>query len=610
MLLNGSITKLKTMSEQVLLQLGAIVLLGIMSQWVAWRVRFPSIFLLLVVGFIAGPVTGLLRPDALMGDMLLPFVSFSVAVILFEGGLTLNIKELREIGGVVLALVIIGVLVTWVVGALAAFYLLDFNLKVSILLAAILTVTGPTVIGPLLRHIRPEGKVANILKWEGIVIDPIGALLAVLVFEGILASSLQGATTSVLLSMSKTIVFGSLVGFVFAFLLVLFLKKFWIPDFLQESMTLSMVVGAFLVSDLLQHESGLFATTLMGIVVANQKYVSIKHIIEFKENLRVLIISVLFIILSSRLDLEVFNELSTVVVIFLMVLVLVARPLAVFLSTLKSTLKFREKIFLSWMAPRGIVAAAVSSLFALRLNELGVEQANVLVPVTFSVIVGTVAIYGLTAAPLARSLKLSQSNPQGVLFLGAQPLVQDMALAIMEHGFKAVVIDRNNNSVSEAKMKNIPAVYGNILSEHVLDEIPFSGIGKLMAMTPSEEANSLALFHFDEVFDREETYQINRNNDEEEGSRDMLPKHLKGRGLFGNEVDLDYLNTMFFEGAVIKSTPLTKDFNFEKYKEYYNNKLVPLFAVTKDKRLIVNSNDKKFEPLPGQTVISLVKEMV
>jgi len=598
------------MSEQVLMQLGAIVLLGIMTQWVAWRIRFPSIFLLLIVGFVAGPLTGLLRPDDLMGDMLLPFVSFSVAVILFEGGLTLNIKELREIGGVVLALVIVGVLVTWVVAALAAYYLLGINLQVSILLAAILTVTGPTVIGPLLRHIRPVGKVANILKWEGIVIDPIGALLAVLVFEGILASGLQGATASVLMSMGKTIVFGSLVGFVFAFLLVLFLKKFWIPDFLQESMTLSMVVGAFLVSDLLQHESGLFATTLMGIVVANQRYVSIKHIIEFKENLRVLIISVLFIILSSRLELDVFSSISSSFWIFLVVLVLVARPLGVFLSTFRSTLNIREKVFLSWMAPRGIVAAAVSSLFALRLNELGMEQADVLVPVTFSVIVGTVAICGLTTAPLARGLKISQSNPQGVLFLGAQPLVQEMAKEIIKQGFKTVVVDRNNKAVSEAKMNNIPSVYGNILSDHVLDEIPFTGIGKLMAMTPNEEANSLALFHFNEVFDREETYQINRNNDDEEGSRDMLPKHLRGRGLFGNEVDLDYLNTMYSRGAIIKSTPLTKDFNYEKYKAYYNNKLVSLFAVTKDKRLIVNSNDMKFEPLPGQTVISLVEETV
>ena len=573
------------MSEHVLVELGAIVLLGILSQWVAWRLRFPSIFLLLIVGFAAGPVMGLINPDQLMGDMLLPFVSLSVAIILFEGGLTLNIKELREIGGVVLSLIILGVLLTWVIGALTAYYLLNINLEVSILLAAILTVTGPTVIGPLLRQIRPAGKVNSILKWEGIVIDPIGALLAVLVFEGILASGLQGATTAVFLSLAKTIVFGTLSGAVFAFLLVLFLRKFWIPDFLQESMTLSMVVASYLVSDMLQPESGLFAATLMGIIMANQKYVSIKHILEFKENLRVLIISILFIILSARLSLDVFRDLSYHILILLGVLVFVARPLSVFLSSLFSKLNFREKVFLSWMAPRGIVAAAVSSLFALRMRELDIDQAELLVPVTFIVIVGTVAIYGLTAGPLARSLKLSQSNPQGILFLGAQPVIQEIAKAVMEQGIKVVVVDRNRHAISKAHMNKIPAVYGNILSEQVLEEIPFEGIGKLMAVTPNEEANSLALFHFDEVFDREETYQISRKKYVEGQSRDLLPNHLKGRVLFGEEVDLQYLISMHEEGATIKATQLTKDFNYESFKKYYGNEFIPLFSITREKKL-------------------------
>lgn len=596
------------MSENVLIQLGAIVLLGMFSQWVAWRLRFPSIFLLLIAGFLAGPVTGLIEPDLLMGEMLMPFVSLSVAIILFEGGLTLNIKELREIGGVVLSLIVLGVLLTWGIGTLTAYYLLNINLEVSILLAAILTVTGPTVIGPLLRQIRPTGKVNRILKWEGIVIDPIGALLAVLVFEGILASGLQGATTAVLLSLGKTIFFGSLSGALFAFLLVLFLRKFWIPDFLQASITLSMVVASFLVSDLLQPESGLFAATLMGIVIANQKYVNIKHILEFKENLRVLIISILFIILSARLEFAVFRDISYQVLVLLAVLIFLARPLSVFLSSMFSTLNLKEKVFLSWMAPRGIVAAAVSSLFALKMREVGIEQAELLVPITFIVIVGTVAVYGLTAGLLARSLGLSQSNPQGILFLGAHPVIQEIASALMEQGLKVVMVDRNRSAVAAAHMRNIPAVYGNILSEQVLDEIPFEGIGKLMAVTPNEEANSLALFHFDQIFDRQNTYQISRKKHEKQGSRDFLPGHLKGRVLFGDEVDLPHLINMFDEGAKIKVTHLTKDFNFEAFSKHYGEDMVPLFSITKDKRLLVNSSDGKFEPLPGHTIIAVVND--
>jgi NhaP-type Na+/H+ or K+/H+ antiporter len=597
------------MSEHVLIELGGILILGILSQWIAWRLRFPSIFLLLVVGFVAGPLTGVINPDVLMGDMLLPFVSLSVAVILFEGGLTLDVKELKEIGGVVLALISVGVIITWVVGAFAAYYLLDLNLQVAILLAAILVVTGPTVIGPLLRQIRPSGKVADILKWEGIIIDPVGALLAVLVFEGFVASGVQGATTSVLLSLGKTILFGGLSGLAFAALLVLMLRKFWIPDFLQESMTLSLVIAAYLVADSLQHESGLFATTLMGIVLANQKSVSVKHILEFKENLRVLIISILFIVLAGRLNLDVFSNISLQSVFFLGVLMFVARPLSVFISTLGSKLSVKEKLFLSWMAPRGIVAAAVSSLFALRMQEMGIEQANLLVPLTFIIIVGTVAIYGLTAAPLARGLKLAQSNPQGVLFLGARPLARAIAKAIQANGFNTVLVDRNRADVSHAHMENLTVVYGNMLSKYMLDTIPFQGIGKLLAFTPNSEANSLALFHFDEVFNREERYQVCSAEDNEKNSGQELPKHLKGRILFGNDLNLSYLEQLYQSGWNVKSTRLTIEFDYETFKSYYKNNVIPFFLVTKDKHLIVKTTDIKFEPKSGQTIIALVKEI-
>ncbi len=596
------------MSENILFELGGIVILGILSQWIAWRLRFPSIFLLLVVGFVAGPITGLINPDSLMGDMLLPFVSISVAVILFEGGLTLDIRELREIGGVVLGLIIVGVIVTWVIGAAAGFYILDLNLEVSILLAAILVVTGPTVIGPLLRHIQPSGKVSDILKWEGIVIDPVGALLAVLVFEGIIAGGVQGATTSVLLSLGKTILFGGLSGIAFATLLVLFLKKFWIPDYLQESMTLTLVIASYLVADFFQHESGLFATTLMGIAVANQKYVSVKHILEFKENLRVLIISILFIVLAGRLQLEVFNNISLQSLVFLGVLVLIARPVAVFLSTIGSKLSTKEKVFLSWLAPRGIVAAAVSSLFALRMQEMEMEQAGLLVPLTFIVIVGTVAIYGLTAAPVARGLKLSQSNPQGILFLGARPVVRSLALAIQANGFNTVLVDRNRTDISHAHMDNLQAVYGNMLSEHVIEEIPFQGIGKLMAFTPNNEANSLALFHFDEVFSREEQYQLCSAEDSEELSSKELPNHLKGRILFGDDLDLGYLERLFYSGWTVKTTKLSEEFDFGAFKKYYKDNVIPMFLITKDRRLLVKTTDTKFDPKPGQTIIALIKE--
>jgi len=335
------------LSEQNLIAFASIIILGITAQWIAWRAKFPSILFLLIFGFIAGPVTGFINPDKLMGDLLLPVVSISVAVILFEGGLTLRIGELKEVGKVVLMLISVGVLITWIIAALSSHYILNLNWKISILLGAILVVTGPTVIGPLLRQIRPIKRVSTILKWEGIVIDPIGALLAVLVFQVILAGELIDAGSLVFWGIAKTILIGGAVGLAMAGILVLLLRKFWIPDFLQESSALMLVFAAFVISNHFQPESGLFAATLMGLVLDNQKQVSIKRIVDFKENLRVLIISSLFILLAARLSLEDFNKLDINTLIFVGILILIVRPIAVFISTLGSELKWRERAFIS-----------------------------------------------------------------------------------------------------------------------------------------------------------------------------------------------------------------------------------------------------------------------
>lgn len=593
------------MSEHILINLAGLVILGIGAQWLAWRIRYPSILFLLIFGFIAGPLTGFLDPDKLMGDLLLPFVTLAVAVILFEGGLTLNIKELREIGSVVLLLISVGVLVTSIVGTLSAYFILGLSIEISILLGAILVVTGPTVVGPLLRHIKPNEKVNDILKWEGIVIDPIGALLAVLVFEAILVGEFQQATAMIFLSLGKTILFGGLTGVLFAWLLVVLIRKYWVPDFLQETVTLSLVIAAYLISELIQPESGLFSATLMGIIMANQKYVSVKHILEFKENLRVLIISVLFIILSARLNLSSFESLSGTIFIFLAILVFIARPLSVFLSTIRSGLSVREKLFLSWVAPRGIVAAAVASIFALRLSDAGIENSEVLIPITFTVIVGTVAIYGLTSAPVARWLKVAESDSQGILIVGSHPWALEIAKIIKENGFQVVIVDTNRRDVLRARMAGIQAVHGSVLSEQVVEEIHLSGIGKLLALTSNDEVNSLAVLHFTELLDRQELYQLVPYQTEKGGEQNFSPKHLRGRFLFSESMYYSDLRKRFYSGAVIKSTKLTKDFTFEDFKSHYDDQATPLFLINENKELMVITTDKPIKPKPGQTIIAM-----
>ena len=594
------------MPEGHLISIASIIILGIGAQWLAWRLKFPSILLLLLFGFIAGPITGFLKPDELIGDILLPVVSLAVAIILFEGGLSLKINELPKIGGALLFLLTLGVSITGFIIASAAYFIIGLNWQIAILLGAILVVTGPTVIGPLLRYIRPKRKVADILKWEGIIIDPIGALFALLVFEVILIGGFKEAGTVVLINLGKTLLFGSLVGFSFAWLLIIPIKKFWIPDFLQETVTLSLVIAAFVTSNLLQNESGLFATTLMGIVMANQKHVTIKNILEFKENLSVLIISFLFIVLSARLDLNVFRNLSYTSLIFLAVLVFIAKPVAVFISTFKSDFSVKERMFLSWMAPRGIVAASVASIFALRLSEKNIPQTEFIVPVTFIVIVGTVAIYGLTAAPFARFLKVAQANAQGVLIVGGHSWALDIAKALMSKGFSVAVIDTNREAIYNTRMAKIPAYHGSALSESLIENIGFDGIGKLLALTSNDEANSLACLHLSHLFDSKEIYQLKPAGKSKGIPQIYSPQHLRGRYLFGEEISFDHLTKKFSDGAIIKTSKLTEGFDYNAYLEHYSNDVVPLLIISEDKELTVVTSDMKVSPKPNQSIIAIV----
>jgi len=595
------------MTEDVLLGLACIIILGIAASWLAWRLKLPSILVLLVFGFVAGPATGFLNPDELFCDLLLPIVSLSVAVLLFEGGLNLSISELRKTGGVVLKLITIGVLLTWLIGSAAAYFILDLELPLAVLLGAILVVTGPTVILPLLRHLRPSEKVNSILKWEGIVIDPIGAVLAVLVFQAISAGEGQQAASLIALSIVKTVFFGGVIGVVGALIIVQMLKRYWIPDYLHSVVSLAMVLIAFTVSNYIQEDSGLLTVTIMGIVLANQKSVNVRHIIEFKENLRVLLISGLFILLTARLLLEDLAKISAGSIALLAVLILVARPLSVALSALGSKINIRERLFISWLAPRGIVAAAVASVFAIRLADAGHAQAELLVPLTFVIIAGTVTVYGLTASPVARWLKVADPDPQGILMVGGHSWARLIAGALKKEGFRILMVDSSWVNISQARMIGISTFYGNILSQYTLDEIELSGIGRLVALTSDNEYNSLATLQLTNDFGRAEVYQLPAG-DEEKGEKEVVSEHLRGRLLFSNDTTYNSLARWFVDGAKIKTTELTQEFDYDAFKAYYGEKAMPLFLIDQNNKLIIFTVDNPPKPKPGQKLISLIKQ--
>lgn len=578
------------MDEYFLVGISSVIALGISAQWLAWRTKLPAILLLLVFGIIAGPVTGWINPDELLGDILSPFVSISVAIILFEGGLSLRMAEFRKIGGVVIKLMTIGLIITWSLAAIAAYYLLGLSIEIAVLFGAILIVTGPTVIIPLLRQVRPTENTGSILKWEGIVNDPIGAMMAVLVYEILLTGGFTNMDASSVLVIATTIIDGSFIGALGAGILYIMLKKHWIPEYLQNPITLMIVIASFTISNLLQHESGLLAVTIMGILLANQKSAKVKHIIEFKENLQVLLISALFILLASRLqisDLAYFNFQSG---LFILALLVVVRPVSIYAATWGSNLTLQEKTFLAWMAPRGIVAAAISAIFALRLEQEGFADAEKLVPYTFVVIIATVTVYGLSANPVARLLKVAKPQPNGVLFLGAHSWSLDLACQLQELGLKVMVADSNWENISKARKRNLETYHGNILSEFAMDEINFDGIGKLFALTQNDEVNALASIRFAEIFGSSNVFQLPQSAISIHKESETT-EALGGRILFSNEWNHSAIEDFMSNPNQLALYRITDGFNLKNFTKKLGKNGLIVAVLNGQDNLLANSLD-------------------
>lgn len=596
------------MDEHRLVGLALTIVLGIGAQWLGWRARLPAILLLLIVGFLAGPVTHILEPNEVFGGMLFPIISFAVAIILFEGGLSLQINQLPHVGAVLWRLLSVGALATWVVGTLGAHYIVGIqDWGVALLLGAILIVTGPTVIGPLLRHVRPTAKVSSILNWEGIVIDPIGAVLTVIVFEAIVGHSDQSGWQFIALSIGKTLLFGGGVGLVAAGALASLLRRFWIPDELQNPAVLAFVAGAFAFSNHLQAESGLVAVTLMGVILANQKWIAVGHIVEFKENLRVLLISGLFILLAARLKVGELREIGFGSIAFLALMIFVARPLSVFLSTIGTKVTLQEKLFLSWMAPRGIVAAAVASIFAQRLlaSDEPMSGAASIVPVTVVIIVGTVAIYGLTASFVAKKLGIAKPAPNGVIIVGAHDWARHIAEALKKAGISVFLVDTDVNNIAAAKMAGLTAQHTSIMSKVAHESAEAGEYGRLVALTRNDEVNALACMNYIELFGRAGVFQLSFKRAGHARHESVGPNQ-RGRLIFDRGTSWTQLNEAFAKGATVKATKLSAEFTYEDLRDRYGVYAIPLFLITEKGELQVIAPDSSIEPDADDTIITLI----
>ena len=592
--------KRKRMELSVPFLLVIIAIASLLAQWLAWRLRVPAILPLLLIGVLLGPGLHILQPDDLFGPLLFPLVSLAVAIILFEGALTLRFEEIRGLGGVVRNLVTVGMLITFTVISLACWGVLGLTPQISALIGAVTVVTGPTVIAPLMRVVRPTAAINQVLRWEGIVIDPVGAIFTLLVFEFITLQEQTDTWLHLLIMFAKTLACGLAIGAAFGLFLGNALKRGWIPSYLQNFAVLAIVLLTFGLSNTLADESGLLAVTVLGIWLANMREIELADIIEFKEELSAILLSALFIILAARLDIQALWTMGWPLLVLLLIVQFIARPLCILASTWRSSLHWRDKVLLCWIAPRGIVAAAVSSLFALTLQKNGYKGADQVVTVVFAIIIGTVVLQSLTSGRLARWLGVQQRKPRGVLIVGANTVARTLAKALKKLDIPVQLSDNSWEYYRLARMEGLPTYYGNVWSEHAENYLNLSDTRQVIALSPNRHQNALAALHFRHIFGENRVFSI-RTGQTTKGRSEKETRHEQ---LFDSETTWARLSSLLAKGAVVKVTRLNENFGWQDYLTT-NPGATPLFAQKED-GVLMPLHSGIIPPLPC-TLVAIVE---
>ena len=606
-----------------MLELAGIIILGILAQWFAWKFKIPAILPLILIGLFVGPISTLISEDGnkwiepiwngeiglFPGERLFNFVSLSIAIILFEGGLTLKKEEIKNVGPVIYKLITLGSFVTLITAGIAAHFIIGLNWPLSFLFSSLIIVTGPTVITPILRNLAIKKDISTILKWEGILIDPIGALAAVLVFEFISVGSDHGTkyTQDALIEFGKIIIIGVSIGFTSAYAFAMALKNKLIPHYLLNVIVLTLVLGVFVLSDLFAHESGLLAVVIMGMVLGNMKLDALKEVLYFKETISILLISILFILLSANIDISdlelIYNWNS---LILFAIVVLIVRPLGVFLSSANSELKFNEKLFISWVGPRGIVAAGIASLFGLKLTMQGVENANYITPLVFMIVLGTVLLNATTARLVARITNVLLKKSEGILIIGASKFARLIATYLTNNNRRVVLIDSNPKHIEYAIQENLEAIKYDIYSDNLMENIELNDIGYLLALTGSNSINEYAISKLSKTFGEEGTFRLISTKE----MQDPLINPVNG--LFSNTDD--YINI----SEVVRDYPNINEVGITSKEQYIQMiqetkkelKTIPIFIKdNKGEILIIPSNSEEMHVESGNIMIYLGKKL-
>jgi NhaP-type Na+/H+ or K+/H+ antiporter len=603
-----------------MLELAGIIILGILAQWVAWKFKIPAILPLILIGLFVGPISTLISEDGTKwiqpiyengkglfpGDNLFYFVSLAIGIILFEGGLTLRRGEISKVGPVIVKLISLGSIITFFGAGVAAYYVFGLSWKISFLFAALIIVTGPTVITPILRNIPLKKDVSAVLKWEGILIDPIGALVAVLVFEFISVEGDSGYTKQAIIEFGKIILIGFAFGISGGYALYFVIKKRLIPHYLLNVVSLSVVLLIFVESDLFAHESGLLSVVVMGMFLGNSDLPSLKELLYFKESLSVLLISILFILLAANISLDdlllVYNWKTA---ILMAIIIFILRPVGVFLSTYKSSLTVNEKIFISWVGPRGIVAAGIASLFGTKLVLKGEPGAEYITPLVFAVVLVTVLLNATTARPFAYMIGVFLKKSEGILIVGASKVSRLIASYLQKSGRHVVMLDSNRFNVNKAKELGLDAITANIYSDDLSDNIELNDVGFLLAMTGSDEINKQAISRFGKLYGENGTFRLMTS--EEMQNR----QNISAKELFSYTHDYTRFTQVAQDFPSIQEIPVESQSQFLRVLGITNenDNAIPLFLKRPDGFLDLITAPSELEVEKGSSLIYLGKPM-
>ncbi len=579
--------------------LALVAVLGLTAQWLGWRLRIPAIVLLTLFGLLVGPVFGIIRPGEALGDAFQPLIQLGVAAILFEGGLTLRLSELKKAAAGVNRLITVAVALSLIFGSAAAHWVGGLSWPVAVVFGSIVVVTGPTVVLPLLRQARLRRRPASYLKWEGIVNDPTGALLAVVAFEYFVSAG-QASIGHSLLKLGLGLVVAGALGGIGGWLLGRAYLAGQVPEYLKGPLALAAALGAYALSNLVLEEAGLVAATVMGVVLGNMGLPSINEIRRFKEYMAVLLVSGIFLLLTADLDPQIMLHLDWRSLALLATILLLVRPLAIGLATIGAGMTWQERVLVGWIAPRGVVAAAVAGVFGPALAAKGYAGGELLLPLVFALILITVVVHGFSLGWLARRLGLSATGEGGLLIVGAGRWSTDLADALHKMEVPVMLADSSWHRLRAARLAGVPVYFGELLSEHAETSLELGEMGSLLAVTSNDAYNALVCANYAPELGRQRVYQLAAGDVAE--PRRPAPT-ARGLTAFDDGALFEGLEHNWYDGWTFQRTNITEDYAQETFLAGLPEGALPILVVSAKGAVRLVSVNQPLKTQAGDRVV-------